>query len=116
MGGVDGHLVIGAFLVVLNLPNTPLAPIKKMPYVGRLGTLLETGSGTGKVRILIWEGDVALLSPHPPLEFPDGRIDRLHFLRPLIGYGPESMWVAYNRFYPPDLAHVEARNASTITP
>jgi len=105
-------MVIGIFLVVLNLPNTPLAPIKKMPYVGRLGTLLETESGTGRVRILIWEGNVALLSPHPPLEFPDGRIDRLHFLRSLIGYGPESMWVAYNRFYPPDLAHVEARNAS----
>ena len=105
-------VVVGAFLVVLNLPNTPLAPIKQMPYVGRLGTLLETESGTGKVRILIWQGNVDLLSPHPPLEFPDGGIDRLHFLRPLIGYGPESMWVAYNRFYPPDLAHVEARNAS----
>ncbi|MEZ4646278.1 MAG: hypothetical protein R3E31_26740 [Chloroflexota bacterium] len=33
-------------------------------------------------------------------------------LRPLIGYGPESMYVAYNRFYPPELATVEARNAS----
>lgn len=105
-------VVVGIFLVVLNLPNTPLEPIKTLPYVGRLGTLLETESGTGKVRILIWQGNVKLLSPHPPLEFPDGQPDRLHFLRPLIGYGPESMWVAYNRFYPPDLAHVEARNAS----
>jgi tetratricopeptide (TPR) repeat protein len=105
-------VVIGIFLVVLNLPNTPLASIKQMPYVGRLGTLLETESGTGKVRILIWEGNVDLLSPHLPLESPDGQPDRLHFLRPLIGYGPESMWVVYNRFYPPDLAHFEARNAS----
>ncbi|MDY7039980.1 MAG: O-antigen ligase family protein, partial [Chloroflexota bacterium] len=105
-------VVVGVFLVLLNLPNTPLEPIKEIPYVGRLGTLLETESGTGKVRILIWEGNVDLLSPHSPLEFPDGRPDGLHFLRPLIGYGPESMWVAYNRFYPPDLAHIEARNAS----
>jgi hypothetical protein len=37
---------------------------------------------------------------------------QLNFLRPIIGYGPESMYVAYNRFYPPDLAHYEARNAS----
>lgn len=105
-------VVVGVFLVALNLPNTPLEPLKKLPYVGRLGTLLETESGTGKVRVLIWQGNVQLLSPHPPLEFPDGQPDRWHFLRPLLGYGPESMWVAYNRFYPPDLAHVEARNAS----
>ena len=44
--------------------------------------------------------------------FPDGSQDNLNALRPLIGYGPESMYVAYNRFYPPDLAHYEARNAS----
>ncbi|MCR4407334.1 MAG: tetratricopeptide repeat protein [Anaerolineae bacterium] len=105
-------VVVGIFLIALNLPNTPLEPLKELPYVGRLGTLLETESGTGKVRVLIWEGNVQLLSPHPPLEFPDGQPDRLHFLRPFLGYGPESMWVAYNRFYPPDLAHVEARNAS----
>ncbi|MBC7251914.1 MAG: O-antigen ligase family protein, partial [Anaerolineae bacterium] len=105
-------VVVGLFLVMLNLPNTPLEPLKDVPYIGRLGRLLETESGTGKVRILIWQGNVKLLSPHPPLQFPDGQTDRFHLLRPLIGYGPESMWVAYNRFYPPDLAHVEARNAS----
>ena len=38
--------------------------------------------------------------------------DRLNALRPLIGYGPEAMWVAFNRFYPPDLAHYKSRNAS----
>ena len=36
----------------------------------------------------------------------------INLLRPLVGYGPEAMWVAFNRFYPPDLAHIEARNAS----
>ncbi|MEJ5198669.1 MAG: hypothetical protein WHX53_07075, partial [Anaerolineae bacterium] len=43
---------------------------------------------------------------------PDGTPDLWNPIRPLIGYGPESMWVAYNRFYPPELAHYEARNAS----
>ena len=37
---------------------------------------------------------------------------RLNALRPLIGYGPEAMWVAFNRYYPPDLAHHKSRNAS----
>jgi tetratricopeptide (TPR) repeat protein len=62
--------------------------------------------------VLIWQGVVDLLSPHSPLTYPDGSVDRFNFWRPLIGYGPESMYVAYNRFYPSELATVEARNAS----
>ena len=94
-----GLALAGAvFLGVFNLPNTPLEPLKQLPYVGRLGSFLETESGTGKVRVLIWEGAIQLIKAEP--------------MRTLIGWGPESMYVAYNRFYPPDLAHYEARNAS----
>ena len=94
-----GLAVAGAiFLGLFNLPNTPLEPLKQIPYVGRLGSFLETESGTGKVRVLIWEGAIQLIKAEP--------------VRTLIGWGPESMYVAYNRFYPPDLAHYEARNAS----
>ena len=53
-----------------------------------------------------------MLKPHAPIQTPEGQPDPLNIVRPLVGYGPESMWVAYNRFYPPDLAHYEARNAS----
>lgn len=88
----------GAFLVVLNLPNTPLEPVKEMPYIGRLGRVFETEGGTGKVRVLIWEGATQLITANP--------------VRTMIGYGPETMHVAYNPYYPPDLAHYEARNAS----
>jgi tetratricopeptide (TPR) repeat protein len=91
-------LLIAAFLVALNLPNTPLTSLREMPYVGRLGQIFELGGGTGKVRVLIWEGALELISASP--------------LRMLVGYGPETMHVAYNPYYPPDLAHYEARNAS----
>lgn len=111
--GTVGLGLIGvAFLTVLNLPNSPLEPLKANPYIGRLGRIFVTDSGTGKVRVLIWQGAVDLITPHEPLLYPDGDPDRLNFARPLVGYGPESMWVAYNRFYPPELAQVEARNAS----
>lgn len=99
-------------LALLNVPGGPLEPLKTNRYVGRLGQIFETDSGTGKVRVLIWEGAIDLILPHAPLEYPEGPPDALNLARPLIGYGPESMWVAYNRFYPPDLAHVERRNAS----
>lgn len=85
---------------------------KSISSVGRLGRLFESERGTGKVRVLIWQGALELISPHEPLQFPDGKEDSFNFMRPLIGYGPESMYVAYNRFYPAELATVEARNAS----
>lgn len=101
------------FLVLLNRPTGPLRVLRETPYVGRLATLLNTTEGTNAVRVLIWEGVVdMMLRPHDPIQYPDGKADPFNAIRPLIGYGPESMWVAYNRFYPPDLAHYEARNAS----
>ena len=101
------------FMVVLNLAKGPLTTLKDKPYIGRMATILNTEEGTNAVRVLIWEGVVdMMLKPHPPIQAPGDTPDRLNAIRPLIGYGPESMWVAYNRFYPPDLAHYEARNAS----
>ncbi len=106
-------LLTGVLLVTLNLPQTPLKGVCKTRYVSRLCTLFSTTEGTNAVRALIWEGVVdMMLKPHAPIQWPDGQADSLNAIRPLIGYGPESMWVAYNRFYPPDLAHYEARNAS----
>ncbi|NLG50315.1 MAG: tetratricopeptide repeat protein [Chloroflexi bacterium] len=84
--------------VLVTLPNSPLQGIPDIPYVGRLARLFETDRGTGKVRLLIWEGAADMLRADP--------------VRTIIGYGPESMYVAYNPFYPPDLAHYERRNAS----
>ncbi|MEJ2749308.1 MAG: O-antigen ligase family protein, partial [Anaerolineae bacterium] len=102
---------VGETAVLGDITNT-LEAWQDLPAIGRLGKLLDSESRTGKVRVLIWEGALKLISVHEPLQFPNGKVDRFNFLRPLIGYGPESMYVAYNRFYPPELATVEARNAS----
>ncbi|WP_376793476.1 tetratricopeptide repeat protein [Thermoflexus sp.] len=99
-------------LIFLNIPGGPLEFLRQSPYIGRLGHIFETETGTGKVRVLIWQGALQLVLPHAPIQYPDGRSDPFNVLRPLIGYGPESMYVAYNRFYPPALAHYEARTAS----
>ncbi|MBC7237643.1 MAG: O-antigen ligase family protein, partial [Chloroflexi bacterium] len=96
--GIAGALLVLSFLVVVNLPASPLRGFRQLPYVGRLGQVFEIGGGTGKVRVLIWQGAVEMIRADP--------------LRALIGYGPESMYVAYNPYYPPELAHYEARNAS----
>lgn len=94
---VQALLAVG-FLVVFNLPRSPLAPLRSVPGIGRLGEVFETETGTGRVRVLIWQGAVDMLKANP--------------LRTLVGYGPESMYVAYTPFYPADLAHYESRQAT----
>jgi len=105
-------VITAGLLIAVNLPGTPLSGFKKLPYVGRLGTVLELDQGTGRVRTLIWEGSVDMIVPHEPLIYPEQGPDKFNALRPLVGNGPEAMWMAYNRFYRPELANYEARNAS----
>ncbi len=108
--GLRGVPLVGGVLNVLD-------EWRDLPTVGSYGRMLDPTNTTGReksgrVRVLIWEGVIDLISPHAPLEYPDGHTDPFNWLRPLLGYGPETMYVAYNRFYPPELATVEARNAS----
>jgi cyclophilin family peptidyl-prolyl cis-trans isomerase/tetratricopeptide (TPR) repeat protein len=128
IGWLGLGVYMGGWLILFNLPtditkpyhDTPLIgnvletfeEWRELPRIGRLGRVFEDTSGTGKVRVLIWDGVLDLIQPHEPLSFPNGEKDTFNFLRPILGYGPESMYVAYNRFYPPELATVEARNAS----
>jgi tetratricopeptide (TPR) repeat protein len=112
---IAGLVIFGIsiiFLVTINVKGGPLESMRTLPGIGRLGQLLDSESRTGKVRSLIWQGASQLVLPHEPLNYPDGSEDRLNILRPLIGYGPESMFVAFNRFYPPELTGVEKRNAA----
>jgi tetratricopeptide (TPR) repeat protein len=112
MGVWAGLAILGVvLLIVINTTNF-FAFLRPIPYVGRLTQLLDRESTTAQVRILIWQGAADMLTPHQPLTYPDGDQDAVNAIRPLVGYGPEAMWVAYNPFYPPELAHVEARNAS----
>ncbi len=94
------------FLVVFNISNTPVfEQLREVRYFGRLGTLVSASQeGTGKVRWLIWRGD----------EYGSGTIGMVtdNAYRTVFGWGPESMFVAFNKFYPPSLARLEMRTAS----
>ncbi len=105
-------LTVALFLLLINIPGSIQARVRQVESLRRLTTITELQSGTGKVRGLIWQGTVDLISLHDPIVFPDGTPDRFNAIRPLVGYGPESMYVAYNAFYPPELGHYESRTAS----
>jgi len=103
---IGGFTAVAIFLVLFNFADIPaLRPLKDVPYIGRMGRLFDVSAGTtGDVRMKIWFGDqygsgaIGLITANP--------------LRTIIGWGPESMFVAYNPFYPPTLANVESRSAS----
>lgn len=108
--------VLGAmgltFIIVLNNPSGPLEPLRSIPYLDRLGRITNTDSGTGRVRVLIWEGSLDLITADEPLGVEGEYMDNLYPVRPLIGYGPESMFNAFAFAFPPELAQVEKRGSS----
>lgn len=111
-------LLFAAGFLTVNLVEPVNAWAQEQPWMGRLDEVLQAETGTGKVRSLIWEGALRLILPHEPIQYPattadpTGHPDPFNLIRPLVGYGPESMYVAYNRFYPPLLGHYESRTAS----
>jgi tetratricopeptide (TPR) repeat protein len=109
--GVIGLAAV-ALLLLANMPGYIQNRMQEVDQLRRFTTITRLQRGTGKVRGLIWQGAVELITPHPPIEFPDGSTDTFNVLRPLVGYGPESMYVAYNSFYPAELGHYESRTAS----
>jgi tetratricopeptide (TPR) repeat protein/O-antigen ligase len=105
-------ILVAGFLLVFNLEQSPLESLKTSPVIGRFGQITNADSNSALVRKYIWEGVVEMVVPQPPLEYPDGKLDRFYWLRPIIGYGPETMAIAYNKYYTPELGRVERRNAS----
>ncbi len=105
-------LVIALGLLAINVPGLLKERAMEITSLRRMAQSLDWESTTGKVRTLIWGGAMELFMPHDPITYPDGSHDKFNALRPLVGYGPESMYVAYNGFYPPELGHVESRTAS----
>ncbi len=97
------------FLIVFTMPSSPLESLHGVPYLGRLGTILNFESNTAQVRLLIWQGVVELLSSGEPLREPDGAVDKLHAVRGWIGYGPETFSLAFNPHFPPALGQREGR-------
>ncbi|KPK84549.1 MAG: hypothetical protein AMJ81_05240 [Phycisphaerae bacterium SM23_33] len=79
-------------LVILNLWAARHRSAGAIPGLGRLGSMLEP-HGSGRARLVYWEGAMQLLKADPA--------------RSLLGYGPETTYLVYPRFSPPELAHLE---------
>jgi hypothetical protein len=100
-----GFLILGVLLAltVVSLADVPLAgmPIARLAEPTRSPVLI--------VRQLIWDGARELLFSRPDV---GGQPDRWSRLRPLLGYGPETMALTYNPVYRPDLGRYESPHAT----
>jgi tetratricopeptide (TPR) repeat protein len=111
-----GVLALGAlalaFVLALNVPDGPLEWARQTRLLGRLGHIFDSGRGRNPgdlARVRVWEGALALARPRDPLPLPD-RPDRWAALRPLIGYGPETLQPAFAAVYDGEFARLERRN------
>ena len=75
----------------------------------RWTSALDTRNGSVGVRVAIWKGVIDLVTTSAPLELPDGRHDSWHAIRPVFGYGPESLAVTFRIAAQPDLGRLERR-------
>jgi tetratricopeptide (TPR) repeat protein len=105
-------LAVVAFgiLVVLNIPGGPFSSLRDAPIIRSFGHLFDTEAGTGRQRSILWDGMARLVTPHAPMQFPDHTSDALNLLRPIIGYGPETIRFAYEGYYNPEMFIIEARD------
>lgn len=92
-------------MALLSLTLAPIGlseALKNAPLVARFKSVTEDPSLGG--RVPLWHGVLRLVTPHPPLWSPITGDDALNALRPLIGYGPETMGLIFDQFKPPELA------------
>ncbi|HEX9658672.1 MAG TPA: O-antigen ligase family protein, partial [Rhodothermales bacterium] len=94
---IGSGLAVASLLVVMNVPGSPVGLVRDVPYAGRLGQLFDAEAGSGRVRVLIWEGVDDLIADDP--------------VRTLVGYGPETLHLIYPPHYAPELARVGRRDA-----
>lgn len=105
--GAAGLGVALVFLVLLNLPASPLAPLKSVPLLSRLGALAEVErSSAGWFRLQVWGGILSAWGRQLGGEvvIPGVRPR----LRSLLGYGLETQLLTLDRLAPPGLGTMRA--------
>lgn len=66
--------------------------VRQIPVVGRLAMIVPVGTGTGdEFRRSVWEKSPAMTLRGSPMVFPNGQTDGWWRVRPLVGYGPETL-------------------------
>jgi Flp pilus assembly protein TadD len=105
LAGLTALVLLGGVLLAgLNLGMAPSSRLAQLPYVGRIVELQNPATGTARVRLVLWQAALRVVTAWPEIGL---QRDPLHALRPLLGYGPDTASIVYTANYPPELAHIE---------
>jgi len=96
------------FMAFLLTPSWLAEVLKYTPCIARFAEVPEVAQITPEEPLLsarewIWKGALKLATPHEPIWSPTTGPDRLNALRPLIGYGPETVGLVFDQVKPPEL-------------
>lgn len=104
-------IAAAVFIAALNIPQGPLESLRDADTtLGRLGHLLDgsrDSPASTRQRVLIWQGVLESVLPHAPIPFTSGGSDRWNSVRPLVGYGLETLTFVFQQFFPPEFAQLD---------
>lgn len=99
-------VLFGVFVALLNLPKTPLEPLKKIPILERLSKI-NPSEGSARTRMILWDNAYKMMRDniHPPKE-----ANPYNYSVPwrfVLGYGPETIGNIFYRYHTPELVSYE---------
>jgi tetratricopeptide (TPR) repeat protein/O-antigen ligase len=107
LGGIAVIALSIGLLTWINIAVIKEQDISSNPSL-RIGQILET-SGSGRLRQLYWQDITKLIVSRDTIKYSNGRIDKLSSVRPLIGYGLETLWLSYPRYYSLEISEIQSR-------
>ncbi len=100
-----GAAILGA--VVLIVVNVSGINSGGAADLARLTSLTINPGDTSMARLWYWENSSRLVFELEPLQYPDGSADPLHTLRPITGYGPDTLYFAFRQRAAPGLESIQ---------
>jgi tetratricopeptide (TPR) repeat protein len=99
--GAIAGAVVGLALICMALAAKAGVRFESVPVLGMLAKIVPAGEGTADhYRPIMWAKAPEIVTAAKPLNFPDGTEDRWRLLRPIVGFGPETLQGIIGQHWP----------------
>jgi hypothetical protein len=98
ISATTGFLAVGSFLL-MGLQKGFFGRLASLPGLSHFARTLPVGSNADPFRFDIWGAAPGVILSPSPLPFGTGGMDHFHWLRPWIGYGPETVQNVLPHFF-----------------